>query len=191
MGNLVVHMHATVDNRIANADGGFWEPFPWGEDEQRSANEVFRAAGTWVMTRPIYEAVVPWWDAVARGEVPADVGEVSAADREFAAIFAELTKIAISNHLPSGLRGDLAPQLAGLKAQSAKTIILSCGPATLGPLTGVPGLIDELVLGVHPAVLGSGPRLFDAVRTDLALALVEAKVFAGGALLVHYRVGKS
>jgi hypothetical protein len=26
---LVVHMQSTLDNRIANAHGAFWEPFPW------------------------------------------------------------------------------------------------------------------------------------------------------------------
>ena len=35
MRQIVVHMQTTLNNRIANADGSFWEPFPWGEDEMR------------------------------------------------------------------------------------------------------------------------------------------------------------
>ncbi len=29
MRQIVLHMQTTLDNRIANADGTFWEPFPW------------------------------------------------------------------------------------------------------------------------------------------------------------------
>ena len=33
MRRIAVHMQTTFNNRIANADGGFWEPFAWGEEE--------------------------------------------------------------------------------------------------------------------------------------------------------------
>lgn len=33
MRKIVVHLQSTLDNRIANAQGAFWEPFPWGEPE--------------------------------------------------------------------------------------------------------------------------------------------------------------
>jgi hypothetical protein len=33
MRRVAVHMQTTLNNRIANADGGFWEPFAWGEEE--------------------------------------------------------------------------------------------------------------------------------------------------------------
>ena len=29
MRKIVVHMQTTLDNRIANGAGMFWEPFPW------------------------------------------------------------------------------------------------------------------------------------------------------------------
>jgi hypothetical protein len=31
---IVLHMQTTLDNRIANAQGVFWEPFPWGDEEK-------------------------------------------------------------------------------------------------------------------------------------------------------------
>ena len=36
-------------------------------------NEVFRAADTIVLSRVMYEAIVPWWEVVAAGQIPADV----------------------------------------------------------------------------------------------------------------------
>jgi hypothetical protein len=86
MRNVVVLMQTTLDNRIADAAGGVWEPFPWGDEEQGYVNnflvnDFFRTADTWAMSRRVYEAVVPWWETVARGEGPHDVDEVSAVDR--------------------------------------------------------------------------------------------------------------
>ena len=61
-------------------------------------------------------------------------------------------------------------------------------PATLAPLAATPGLIDEYLLVVHPAVIDAGPQLFEQVPTDLALRLVEAKAFDGGAVVLRYAV---
>jgi dihydrofolate reductase len=185
---LIVHMQTTLDLRISKEDGSFWEPFPWGEPETVFVNRHFDAADTWVISRPIYEAVVPWWTAVARGENPDDAADLTAADLELASMIASMRTIAISNTMEGDvLRGDIAAALEGLKAEPGNNIILSCGPATLGPLAQTPGLIDEYLLAVHPAVLAAGPGLFDGVDVDLALELIEAKAFAAGAVVLRYR----
>ena len=193
MRKLSVHMQTTLDNRIATGQGTFWEPFPWGEPETAYVNGFYADADTWVMSRPIYEAVVPWWTLVANGQVPDDVPELSAADHDFARIFAAMTKVALSRTLEPAedrvvLSGDLVTQLEALKAQDGREIILSAGPATLGPLLDHPGLVDELLLVLHPAVITTGPRLFEGVRSDLALELVEAKVFDAGAVVLRHRL---
>lgn len=61
--------------------------------------------------------------------------------------------------------------------------MLSAGPETLGPLASSPGLVDEYLLVVHPAVLAAGPRLFDHLTHDLALDLIHAEVFDAGAII--------
>ena len=196
MRKVVVHMQTTLDNRIANADGTFWEPFPWGEEEMAWINGRFRAADTWVLGRRTYEAIVPWWDQVAAGQVPDDAAELSAADREFAALLQDMTKVVLSRTLEATgdrvvLQGDIAAELAALKRRDGKDILLSCGPATLAPLAAAPGLIDEYLLVVHPAVITTGPRLFELLPADLALRLLEAKVFEGGAVALRYAAARS
>ena len=146
MRKLVFHIQTTLNSRIADADGGFWEPFPWGEEETAHLNEQFRRADTWVMGRVTYEAIVPYWDGVADGRIPDDTA-VTPTDREFAAIQHGLAKVVFSTTLPSArgrtvLRGDLAVQLAALKRQPGTDILLSCGPKTLGPLADTPCLVD-------------------------------------------------
>ena len=143
------------------------------------------------MSRPIYEAVVPWWETVARGEVPDDVEGVTEVDREFARLLAGMTKVVISRTIDPApgrevIDGDIAAHLEKLKAGGGRDVILSCGPATLAPLTATPGLIDEYLVVVHPAVLGSGPRLFGGNTTDLGLRLAESKVFDGGCVVLRY-----
>ena len=51
-----------------------------------------------------------------------------------------------------------------------------------------PGLIDELLLPVSPAVPAAGPQVFEGVSTDLALELAAAKAFRAGAVVLRYRV---
>lgn len=136
---------------------------------------------------------MPWWDTVAAGEVPEDAPAISAADREFAALQKSMTKVVISNTLEPGedrvvIKGDVAAELGSLKRQDGKDILLTCGPATLAPLASTPGLIDEYLLPVSPAVVAAGPQLFEGLSTDLALELADAKVFSAGAVVLRYRV---
>lgn len=191
MRKIVLHMQTTLDSRIANAQGAFWEPFPWGDEEMAYINEHFRAADTWAMGRRLYEAVVPWWDTVARGEVPGDIAGISEADREFAQILADMTKVVFSRTLAPAdnrvvIHGDLAAELGALKQRDGRTIMLSCGPAALTPLAATPGLIDEYLIAVHPAVLSDGPRLFGDATTDLGFRLLDGKIFQGGCVVLRY-----
>ncbi|AGZ44519.1 dihydrofolate reductase family protein [Actinoplanes friuliensis] len=179
--SIVLHMQTTLDGRIAGADGQFWEPFPWGEEESAYVNGFFRRAQTWAMSRVMYDAIVPWWETVARGEVPADVSELGPADLEFAQILAGLRKVVFSRSRPGALSGDLA---AGLRELDG-TVVLSAGPATLGPLLDQ-GVVDELLLAVHPVVLGEGPRLFDHTAVARSLRLLESRRFDGGAVVLRY-----
>nr|WP_042183747.1 dihydrofolate reductase family protein [Kibdelosporangium sp. MJ126-NF4]CEL15816.1 Bifunctional deaminase-reductase domain protein [Kibdelosporangium sp. MJ126-NF4]CTQ93741.1 Bifunctional deaminase-reductase domain protein [Kibdelosporangium sp. MJ126-NF4] len=191
MRKIVFHMQTTLDNRIANADGGFWEPFPWGEEETAYIAHLFGEADTWAMGRTTYDAIVPYWDTVAAGEVPPDAPTITAADREFAAAQKKLTKVVFSTTLQPDskrvvLRGDLVEELTTLKRQDGKNILLSCGPTTLSPIATA-GLVDEYLLAVSPVVLADGPRVFEGISKDLPLELADSKVFDGGAVVLRYR----
>ena len=191
MRKLIYNAQTTLNNRIADPDGAFWEPFPWGDAEQAFTNRFYAGVDTWVLTRKVFEVIVPWWTTVAEGNVPDDVPAVSAVDREFAGLLAASRKIAISRTMGPApdrevISGDIATELQRLKEESGTDILLGAGPATLAPLLRVRGLIDELLLVLHPAVISSGPRLFD--DDDLALRLIEATPFPAGAIVVRYQV---
>lgn len=191
MRKMIFNAQTTLNNRIANPAGEFWEPFPWGDTEQAFTNGIYAETDTWVLTRKMFEVIVPWWTTVAAGEIPDDVPAVSAVDLEFARLLAASERIAISNTMTPTkeqrvFSGDIAAQLQQLKEEPGRDIILGAGPTTIGPLLAVPGLIDELLLVIHPAAIAEGPRLFD--DATLALRLIEATPFAAGAIVVRYEV---
>lgn len=195
MRKIVVHMQTTLDGRISNAGGLFWEPFPFGDPEMTFVNQAFKSADTWAMSRSLYQFVVPYWEQVAAGNPPAIGGPVTPARQEFADLLVGLTKVVFSTTIEDDpklrrvvIAGDISSQLAELKQQPGQDIILSAGPSTLGPLASTPGLVDEYLLVVHPAVLTAGPRLFDHLDQNLALDLVRADVFDAGAVIARYAV---
>jgi dihydrofolate reductase len=193
MRKLIVLMQTTLDGRISNADGLFWQPFAWGEEETAYLNEAFARADTWAMSRKLYESVVPYWEQVAGGTSPdRDVLE-SPASLEFAGLVVAMRKVVLSTTLtddPATHReirsGDAVEHLRELKQQDGADIVASFGPRTLGPLADAPGLVDEYLLVIHPAVLASGPRLFDHLTRDLALTLASARIFDSGAAVMRY-----
>jgi dihydrofolate reductase len=198
MRNVTVVMQTTLDGRISNADGLFWQPFAWGEEETAYLNETYARADTWFMSRKLYERVVPYWEQVAAGTSPDTDVQDSPASLEFARIVGGMRKVVLSRTLPDDpatLRetrsGNAVEHLQQLKEQDGADIIASLGPRTLGPLADEPGLIDEYLLVIHPAALASGPRLFDHLTHDQAFTLASARIFDAGAALMRYRTLKA
>ena len=195
MRKLVVHMQVTLDGRISNSAGYFWEPLRFGDPETAYVNAAFRSADTWAMSRKLYQFVVPYWEQVAAGNPPEEGGPITPPRQEFAELLTALTKVVFSTTLiddPATRRivicDDIGTQLAAMKQQPGNDIILSAGPRTLGALAGSVGLVDEYLLVTHPAVLAAGPRLFDHLTRDLALNLVHTEVFDAGAIIARYAV---
>jgi dihydrofolate reductase len=75
-----------------------------------------------------------------------------------------------------------------LESTGDRVVVVGDIAGELAALAATPGLIDEYLLVVHPAVIGVGPQLFEQVPTDLALRLVEAKVFDAEAVVLRYAV---
>lgn len=194
MRTLTVIMQTTLDGRISHEDGSFWQPFTWGEEETAYVNEAFARADTWVGSRALYESVVPYWEQVAAGTSPDSDVQDSPASLEFARLLGAMRKVVLSRTLADDhtrrrevRAGDAVAHLQQLKEQDGADIIASFGPRTLGPLSDAPGLIDEYLLVIHPAVLAAGPRLFEHLSRDLALTLASARIFDSGAAVMRYR----
>jgi len=83
-------------------------------------------------------------------------------------------------------RDDLVEAVAELKRQPGKDIgIIGSGELVRTLLKE--GLLDELLLMVHPVILGSGKRLFEDEDDRRNLELVDSKTFGTGVVSLTYR----
>ena len=83
------------------------------------------------------------------------------------------------------LRGDLAAELAKLKEQPGKNILVPGSPSLVRNLLR-DGLLDELNLNICPVVVGSGMRLFDEIGREVRLKVVDSTTLSNGVLGVTY-----
>jgi dihydrofolate reductase len=82
--------------------------------------------------------------------------------------------------------GDLAEEIATLKAQEGKPIVAHGGASFARSLVAL-GLIDEYHLLVHPVALGKGLALFSDLAAPRSLELMSSTAFPGGAVAQLYR----
>jgi dihydrofolate reductase len=82
--------------------------------------------------------------------------------------------------------GDLAEEIARLKAQDGKPIIAHGGVRFARSLVAQ-GLVDQFALIVAPVALGQGLPLFSELAAPTPLKLMSSKAFPGGAVAQIYR----
>jgi dihydrofolate reductase len=82
--------------------------------------------------------------------------------------------------------GDLAEEIAKLKAQEGKPIIAHGGVSFARSLVAQ-GLVDQFALIVAPVALGKGLPLFCELAAPMPLRLMSSKAFPGGAVAQIYR----
>jgi dihydrofolate reductase len=83
------------------------------------------------------------------------------------------------------IKGNVAEELTKLKAQPGKNIGIT-GSATLIRSLLRDGVLDELLLLVHPIVVGKGKKLFDDVDAQITLKLIDSKTFSTGVMALTY-----
>jgi dihydrofolate reductase len=82
--------------------------------------------------------------------------------------------------------GDLAKEVADLKAKEGKPIVAHGGATFVRSLIAA-GLVDQYHLLVHPVALGKGLPIFSGLAAPLRLDLISTKVFSHGSIARIYR----
>ncbi|UVD60530.1 dihydrofolate reductase family protein (plasmid) [Rhizobium sp. Pop5] len=82
--------------------------------------------------------------------------------------------------------GDLAEEVARLKAEDGKPIFAHGGAAFARSLIAH-GLVDQYMLMVYPLVLGKGLPIFSDLAQPRQLKLIASKVFPKGSMVQIYR----
>lgn len=192
MGRFVYWMNTSLDLRIEAAagenGGGDWMRI--GEGVHRIFNERARDLAMMVQGRVVYEIMEGFWPGAAHDETQPDVM------REYGALWTAKPKVLVSstrsaaghNTRVIGAGGPAATleALARLRADTDGTIGVGGATLATGLLEG--GLLDEMLLFVHPVILGEGRPLFDRVGSRVECDLVEHQSLDDGVMLQRYAI---
>lgn len=83
--------------------------------------------------------------------------------------------------------GNLAEKIKQLKQQEGKNIWLFGGTSLLTTLLEL-GLVDELMLSVHPLLLGEGKPLFQDIKDHIELKQLSTTTYPSGLVQIIYSV---
>lgn len=151
--------------------------FPYVTDEMYGVMWALNARiDTMLLGRVTYEAY-----AGAFANAPAD-DAVAAQMNKPAKLVVSKTLYDLTWQNSTRLGGDIAAEVAALKERPGGDILVT-GSITLARTLLRASLVDELNLLIHPIVVGTGQRLFEADGVQLPLKTVSVDTFGTG--VVH------
>ncbi|MEU8039429.1 dihydrofolate reductase family protein [Streptosporangium sp. NPDC049078] len=189
MGRFLYWMNVSLDLRIEQVpgDNGAGEWLRIGEELHREFNARARELAVMVQGRVMYETMEEFWP---RAREDASLPDFL---REYGEIWTAAPKVLVSrtrhsaDHDTRIIGGDDAiERLAALRDQTDGTI--GVGGAALATQLLRAGLLDELLLFTHPAILGFGRPLFDDYDLPIDLDLLEQRSFDQGVTMHHYAI---
>lgn len=186
MRKLTYYVGTTIDGFIADPSGGF-DFFPHAQDVTA---EYPDAIPTHVRTQLGMAEVPPRnWDTVVMGRATyAPALRIGVTNP-----YAHLRTYVFSRTLHESpdpavhlLSGDPAAKVGELKQQQGLGIWLCGGADLAGQLIEQ---IDELIVKIHPLVIGSGIRLFNAGFSPRRFRLARTRPFPSGTVIATYVPG--
>jgi dihydrofolate reductase len=191
MGTTVYWMNVSMDLRIEHAPGeqggGSWMRI--GDELHRAFNERAKQLKLMIQGRVIHETMESFWPNAATDATLPDYLQ------EYGRIWLATPKVLVSNtrreaeHNTRVIGGpDVLARLAALRRETDGTI--GVGGATLATELLRNGLLDEVLLFIHPVILGSGRPLFDDGSHLVHCELLEQATFEGGVVMHRYSVAR-
>jgi dihydrofolate reductase len=198
MRDLILKLSISIDGFVSDLDGT--NRWMFGADQEAKAwsVETIWNASLHIMGSRSFLDMAAWWPtstdqfAPPMNQIPKAVfsRQGSAFDEARAKVStiqsAELQTGAESWAEAYVASGDLASEIAMLKAQVGKPIIAHGGVRFARSLVAQ-GLVDQFVLFVIPVALGKGLPLFSELAAPMPLKLTSSKAFLGGAVAQVYR----
>ena len=183
MRNVVLYMSMSLDGYVASERQHPGIAIPDAELKQWKLDRISKA-GAHLMGRKTYEEMSSYWPQ---------------SDDPYAHPMNDIPKIVFSKTLDDDdaswpttrvARGDLATEIAAIKAEPGPDVIAWGGAAFAGALAAA-DLIDEYRLQIPPLVLGEGKALFAQLPESRHLNLVEATPFPSGTVVHIYQPQRS
>lgn len=171
MRNVKYAVANSLDGFIARQDDSFDWIIMDGE-VMNELTEFFKSVDTVLMGRRTYEVVL---SHATEETYPANMKSY---------VFSRTLKKSENAEIISENAAEFIRQL---KHQDGKDIWLM-GGANLAKTLFDENLVDEILLGVHPILLGSGIPLFPQIKHEVNLELTACKRHQNGTLSLFYKV---
>lgn len=182
MASLIYGTNASLDGFINDTDANFDWSVPDEPLHDYFADLVSRC-GTFLYGRRLHQTMAIWQEWAGRDDLDPPM-------RRFADAWADADKVIYSRTLDDAgidrariVREFVAEEVRALVDAAERDVLI--GGAELAGAAFQAGLIDEVVLAVHPILIGGGTPAFPAdLRRELRL--VESREFPGGAVVLRY-----
>lgn len=171
MRRIILFIAASLDGYIARASGEVDWLFT---DQDYGYTEFLATIDTILMGRKTYEQVLTF-------------GEFPYLEKE-CYVFSNNPHFNAAPHAQT-VRSDVKAFVKELRQIEGKHIWLVGGAALIQPFIEL-GLLDELVLSLHPIVLGNGMPLFNRANLSTPLMLIKSQPYDSGLVQLTYHVGK-
>jgi dihydrofolate reductase len=177
-------MRKVIAGLFISLDGVTESPDKWqfdhfDDDMMAALGSHIAAEDTILLGRVTYQEWAPYWP--------------TSTDEPYASHINNTPKYVVSTTLnkvewknSTLIKGNLAETIAKLKQQPGKNIGVAGSPTLVHSLLQA-DLLDELILMVHPVVVGSGKRLFKDGSDLKRLKLTDAKTTSTGVMILTYQ----
>jgi dihydrofolate reductase len=168
------------EDRAGGFDRGGWV-VPYADEDMGSfVAEWFAKADAFLLGRRTYDIFAAYWPRVTDENDP-----VASRLNQLPKYVVSTTLASASWHNSTLIRGNVAQQVAALKAQPGNEIQVH-GSGQLAQTLMAHDLIDEYRLWIYPVMLGAGRRLFGDREAGAALRLVDSRITSTGVAVLSY-----
>ena len=183
MRKLTLGLANSLDNYIARKDGGFdW--LHWSKEVAEISAKFMKTVDALLIGRKTFEVML----ASGQTSYPGAKNYVFSRSKKKREMLKK--RLAVKKKPDRNVEivtEDAAKFVSELKQRKGKGIVVFGGGELARSLFEA-DLIDEVVLNIHPVLLGSGIPLFHEMKKQIDLELLECKILKGGYLAVTYRV---
>lgn len=183
MRKVTLGLANSLDNYIARKDGGYdW--LHWSKEVAEISAKFMKTVDAILIGRKTYEVML----AYGQTSYPGAKNYVfSRSKKKSSALKKKLAAKKDSSKAVEIVEHDAAAFVKKLKRRKGKGICLF-GGGELAKSLFEADLIDEVVLNIHPVLLGSGVPLFHKMDRQIDLEFLDCKILKGGYVVVSYRV---
>jgi dihydrofolate reductase len=187
MRKVILAMQISLDGFVGGPNGEMDWVTMSEEMDDTLLPEMMETTDTCLIGRVLYQGFESYWPTA-----PATNPKLSKSEIKFSHWIEQAHKVVFSTTLEKAewnnsslVRGDVAAEVARLKQQPGKDMIIFGGARLAQEFVRL-NLVDEYGLVVNPVILGQGLPLFKDLTARQKLELVSCDAFKAGAVALRY-----